>query len=94
MKAETFVIKKIQVIRDKRSYKVDFELAGGEWSNFFELTMKKDDTVEGIQKKIVNMVRLMVEAKDMENELMRTIVGKDIALEAITLDIDKPIKGK
>lgn len=84
MKAKTFKIRKIQVIRDKRSYKVDFELSGGEWSNYFELTMKKDDTVEVIEKKITARVKLMVEEKDMENELMATIVNKDIAFNGHT----------
>lgn len=80
MKAKTFVIKKIAVMKDKRSYSVSFELEGCEWSNFFELAMKKDDTPEIIQEKIVARVKLMVEAKDMENELMRTITNKDIPL--------------
>lgn len=80
MIAKTFVIKKIATMRDKRSFKVDFELANGEWSNFFELSIKKDEAVKDVRERIVNKVKDMVAVKDRENKLMRTIVGKDISL--------------
>lgn len=89
MKAETFKIKKIQVIRDKRSYKVDFELAGGEWSNFFELPIKKEDTINSIETAITRKVKDMVANKDMENELMTTIANKGIPFLVIPDTIKK-----
>ncbi len=89
MIAETFKIKKIAVMREKRSYNVVFELAGGEWSNDFELPIKKTDTPESIQKAITRKVRDMVEIKDMENELMRTLTGIDIAFDVVVSDTSK-----
>ncbi len=83
MKAKTFKIKKIETMRDKRSFQIDFELAEAEWSNYFELPIKDGDTVEDVKTKITNRVKSMIAIKDKENELKDTIVGKNISLNSV-----------
>ncbi len=80
MKAKTFKVKKIDVVRDKRNFLIEFELENGEWSNFFELTMKKDDNMENIKIRVIDKVKDMVAIKDRENELRVKIVGMNFSL--------------
>lgn len=89
MKAKTFKIKKIVQVKDKRNWLVSFDLENAEWSNFFELSMKKDDKVCDVRQRIIDKVNIMVTDKDRENELMRTIVGKDISLNGVKDDTSK-----
>ncbi len=80
MIAKTFKVKKIETMRDKRAFMVEFELENCEWSNFFELTMKKDDTLDKIRTRIIDKVKDMIAIKDSENELKKVLVGQDITL--------------